>query len=46
VVYVALAMAAGLALGHPNAAWTKAHQDIVGSLTAPTAFSLSSTSSW
>lgn len=38
LVYVMLAMAAGLALGYPNAAWTKAHQDIVSTLTTLAVF--------
>lgn len=31
VAYVALAMAAGLALGHPNAVWIRSHQSTVNS---------------
>jgi|DewCreStandDraft_2_1066082.scaffolds.fasta_scaffold01681_8 ACR3 family arsenite efflux pump ArsB len=38
LLYVVLAMAAGLALGYPNAAWTKAHQDIVSTLTTLAVF--------
>jgi len=38
LVYVVLAMAAGLTLGYPNAAWTKAHQDIVSNLTTLAVF--------
>lgn len=38
LAYVALAMAAGLALGYPNAAWTQAHQNIVSNLTTLVVF--------
>jgi ACR3 family arsenite efflux pump ArsB len=38
VAYVALAMAAGLALGYPNAGWIRSHQGAVSSLTAMAVF--------
>lgn len=38
LAYVVLAMAAGLALGYPNAAWTKTHQNTVSNLTTLAVF--------
>ncbi|MDZ7653309.1 MAG: bile acid:sodium symporter [Burkholderiaceae bacterium] len=38
VAYVALAMAAGLALGHPNAIWIRGHQGAVSTLNTVAVF--------
>ena len=38
LLYVVLAMALGIAIGHPNATWIKANQSLVGTLTTLTVF--------
>jgi len=38
LVYVVVAMALGMALGYPNAAWTKANQSLVSNLTTLVVF--------